>query len=301
MENDLVPQWYVAFGKKYVGPMTAAEVFEKIRGGEISFAHFVLKQGEREWKRICDVPAFSPSVPEKPKADVELDASIQLDIEARTRMVKGKSESAASPAKEKKAGPPPAPTASREEEKIWFLYYSDTQFGPFGYSEVVRFLKIGKIHGGVHAWREGMENWQRLERVTEFKPEVESLIAKGEATPTEETEKGIDANEKRVTPRRPLVARILMAHDDSVITGMCRDISIGGMQVLTDKVPGKAGTRLRLNVSPSGEERDKGIQPFVAEGVIVRVLEDGRGFSFRFEKLTDNSRKAIEKYIATSA
>ena len=47
------------------------------------------------------------------------------------------------------------------------------------------------------------------------------------------------------------------------------------MQALTDRVPGAVGTTLRLNVSPSDAKTVKG---FVAEGEIVRVLEDGRGF-----------------------
>jgi hypothetical protein len=85
---------------------------------------------------------------------------------------------------------------------------------------------------------------------------------------------------------------------------MCRDISVGGMQVLTDQIPGVSGTRIRLNVSPVNPSRSKAssaIEPFVAEGVIVRILEDGRGFSFRFEGLTDRAKKIIEKYIATQA
>jgi hypothetical protein len=53
-----------------------------------------------------------------------------------------------------------------------------------------------------------------------------------------------------------------------------------------------------MNVSPSGTGKPVGmIEPFVAEGVIVRLLEDGRGFSFRFERLTDGARKTIETYI----
>ena len=66
------------------------------------------------------------------------------------------------------------------------------------------------------------------------------------------------------------------------------------MQVLTDRIPGAVGSRLKLNVSPSGE---KAVEPFVAEGVIVRILEDGRGFSFRLEQISDQARAAIQKYI----
>ena len=79
-----------------------------------------------------------------------------------------------------------------------------------------------------------------------------------------------------------------------MIIAVCRDISIGGMQVLTDRVPGPVGSKLKLNVSPGDPSKVKG---FVAEGEIVRVLEDGRGFSFRFRKITEEARRTIEKYI----
>ena len=50
---------------------------------------------------------------------------------------------------------------------------------------------------------------------------------------------------------------------------------------------------IRINVHPT----DPSLPSFVTEGEIVRVLEDGRGFSFRFNRLTDDARKAIQTYI----
>jgi UDP-N-acetylenolpyruvoylglucosamine reductase len=91
-----------------------------------------------------------------------------------------------------------------------------------------------------------------------------------------------------------------MANEQSVIVGVCRDISIGGLQVLTEKIPGSVGAKIKMNISPSADAFGKAIAPFVAEGVIVRILEDGRGFSFRFEKLPEKSRQAIESYIESS-
>jgi UDP-N-acetylenolpyruvoylglucosamine reductase len=111
-----------------------------------------------------------------------------------------------------------------------------------------------------------------------------------------------EKRERRHAPRRPLLARLMMTQGDLLITAMCRDISIGGMQVLTDKVPGPVGTHLKMNVSSTEGKTDvsvsgRKIEPFVAEGVIVRILEDGRGFSFRFDGLSANAKRAIETYI----
>jgi hypothetical protein len=72
------------------------------------------------------------------------------------------------------------------------------------------------------------------------------------------------------------------------------------MQVLCDMAP-ETGSTISLNVQPtedSGSAQPGGkIDPFAAKGVVVRVLEDGRGFSFRFEDLSDTARTAIQSYI----
>jgi hypothetical protein len=74
------------------------------------------------------------------------------------------------------------------------------------------------------------------------------------------------------------------------------------MQVLTDEIPGGVGTELRLNISPPDllhPDPKRTVEPFVARGQIVRLLEDGRGFSFRFTALGASARQIIEKHVAT--
>jgi hypothetical protein len=70
------------------------------------------------------------------------------------------------------------------------------------------------------------------------------------------------------------------------------------MQVLTDQIPGDVGTNLKLNITPAGAARTPA---FVAQGVIVRILEDRRGFSFRFDPLSPETQKAITSYIHSAS
>ncbi|MGK5083057.1 GYF domain-containing protein [Bdellovibrionota bacterium FG-1] len=282
--KDDSPQWYVALGERWVGPLSAADVYKKVVEQEISWAHFVWKAGQAEWKRICDVKAFQSVVPALPP---KAEAPKTAPPPAATRVV----------------AVPKAPTVSE-----WFLYYNETQFGPFSSEEISRFLRVGKIHGRVHIWRDGMPNWTKIEAVTQFLADVaeakqareKKVAGQGKTPPApRESEK---EKEQRKTLRKPVVAKIMMANQEALIVAICRDISIGGMQVLTDRIPGKPGTRIKLNVSPAGRSgaadvAQGDIEPFVAEGVVVRVLEDGRGFSFRFERLPEASQRAIEKYI----
>jgi hypothetical protein len=174
--------------------------------------------------------------------------------------------------------------------RIWFVYHNNSQFGPFAQDEVERLLGVGQISSQSFVWKEGMPGWERIESVAAFKSTIKTAPARGRATRTETAR----AKDKRSSPRRPLVARVMVASERTFSVASASDVSAGGMQLLTETIPGEVGARLKLNVSADR------IAPFVAEGVIVRISDDKRGFSFRFEKLAEPSRRAIEGYIQSA-
>lgn len=296
-ENDLHPQWFVALDDKPLGPMSAKEIYEKVLTQDLSWTHLVWRAGMKEWMRICEVEIFQGVLPKAVagKKNLELapvKASSPNSVRANT--------------------PPPAPHVNVKNR---FLYFNESQFGPFTFDEVDRALRIGKIHGRVFIWQEGFVNWKRLDDVREFEEAV--TVSRKVRTQTENakpaskevSEPHVERRqEKRTHPRKPLIARIVLAHENRVIVGMCRDISVGGMQVLTELIPEPVGSRIRLNVSPADEK----LKPFVAEGIIVRTFDtpgipghldsggEGCGFSFRFEKLSKGTQEAIEAFIASA-
>jgi hypothetical protein len=266
--------------------MSAADVYARVLSGEISWAHFVWKPGQADWKRICDTKTFQSAVPSAPAR------GLQSEVRDASRPVVRKAASGVkAPPKPRRGTGEITGGGAPAENKEWFLYYNESQFGPFTGSDLHRFLKSGKIHGRVHAWKDGMSGWERIERLADFD---ESVAASKKVRESKKAKPVQAESDKRMATRKPLVAKILMANQDSLSAAVCRDISVGGMQVLTDRVPGPPGTRIKMNVSPSGGAP---IAPFVAEGVIVRVLEDGHGFSFRFDKLSDAAKRVIEGYI----
>jgi hypothetical protein len=289
------PEWFVACGGATQGPLTTAEVLEKVVLRELSPADYVWKPGQPEWKRLFEVKGFEAVVPPRPQV--------------------------------KPAQPAPQPPAAprSESKRTWYLHRNGSQYGPFSQAELESALERGKVSPRVHAWKAGLSGWERLERLPEFQAWAQKRAPQeqvprpprfpGKSEPEAEAIGEPAVEERRATPRKPLVAHILMSDQQSVLVGMCRDISIGGLQVLTDSIPGPVGTRLRMNISPpdldgssshgsgsrsarSGSSPAAGsIRPFVAEGVVVRLLEDGCGFSFRFSQLSESSLKAIESYI----
>ncbi len=277
--DDDSPQWYIALGTEWVGPLSASDVYARIQKGQITWAHFVWRKGQAEWKRICDTKTFQAVVPQQPSKGVQKEIKTALKPGLRPR-----------------GGPPSAPAEEVSLIQNWYLYYNHSQYGPFSEEEILRFLKVGKIDGRAHCWRDGMKNWERLDRVSEFK-KISSRPLQGSSHSSAQSQTAGLNTEQRAAPRRPLVAKILMTDEQSVIVGVCRDISVGGLQVLTHRIPANVGAKLKMNISPSSNESGDQIEPFVAEGVIVRILEDGRGFSFRFERLSERARQAIESYF----
>jgi hypothetical protein len=272
--NDDVARWYVALGEKWVGPLKAEDVYKKIIDREISWAHYVWKAGQTEWTRICDTPDYAAVVPAQPKIKPQV-------IQAKTAAERNISQRTST------AQPPAAPRAP--SDKVWFIYAKQVQSGPFSEAEVKESFATGKVSGRIHLWRDGMGQWETVDNLPTFaKVYADSEKANSPAPKAEQ----------RVGQRRPLVARIFISNDRDLAVGVCRDISIGGMQVLTDHIPGAIGTQVKMNVSPAEvESGGEKIEPFVAHGQIVRLLEDGRGFSFRFEKISEQAKRVIEDFI----
>ena len=275
-EDDSSPKWYLSLEDRWLGPLKASDVYEKILSHEVSWAHYLWKPGQADWKRACDLKVFQAVLPQTPSKEVQ---------------TKVKGLVAPSSTQKREVLPPTPLKRERSTQKVWYVHDQNSQFGPFSLEEVQRLIQIGKIKSQAFAWRDGMENWEKLLKIREFQ-EVSGKIQVPRGALSREK-----SSDQRGAPRRPLVARIFLTHQDSVIVAVCRDISVGGMQVLTDRIPGNPGTHLKMNVSPAGDSKGNRIQPFIAEGEIVRVLEDHCGFSFRFEKLPDRAKRAIQNYI----
>lgn len=259
--KDTTLKWYTVVNAKAVGPLSAKEIVQKIQGGELNFASYIWKEGFSGWTRIYDVIDFKPMLPTEPSAAII--AQIQNSS---------------------KAAPPPAPVKKKEDLRTWFIYVNDAQYGPMSDSEVQMLIDNGRITGATYMWQKGFADWTQAKDVAAWAGKLSGSKMPA-AAPA--------ATDKRSTPRKPFETKILLTDGKEVGWAVCRDISVGGMQVLMDHVPGPAGTLLKLNVTGHGN-----FPGFACEGVVVRVLEDERGFSFRFTNLSAEAKNAIEKYIS---
>ena len=182
--------------------------------------------------------------------------------------------------KSTQAAPPPLSPKQKEELRTWYLYLDEANYGPISDREVQTLVDSGRISGATYMWQKGFTDWKPMKDIDYWAKQLPETKAK------------LPPSDKRTAPRKPFETKILLTDGKEVGWAICRDISVGGMQVLMDHAPGPSGTTLKLNVNPQGS-----MPGFACEGEIVRVLEDGRGFSFRFTHLTSDAKSAIEKYI----
>lgn len=260
------PRYFLVMGGKAVGPLTAQDISERVSSGQCSLLSYIWCEDWDDWKHVYKANDFESLIPAKPEK-----SSIQ---KLKQRLEEKK--------KKKSVLHPPL-----LDDNQWFLHSGGTQFGPLSTAEVKQAIEDQKIDSRSHIWTEGWPKWKSVTDAKEFA----SFLKQSPSVPPP-----LKSSERRTSPRRPLVAKLFLHNEKEVVVAVCRDISIGGMQVLTDHVPGEVGTKLKLNVSPSGSN----VKGFVAEGEIVRVLEDGRGFSFRFLKIASDAKKAIETYLKDS-
>lgn len=255
--QDTALKWYTVVNARPVGPLSAKEIVQRLQAGELNFASHVWKDGYNGWTRIYDVIDFKPLLPAEPATT--LIAEIQ---------------------KSTQAAPPPLAPKQKEELRTWYLYLDEANYGPISDREVGSLLESGRISGATYMWQKGFADWKQMKDIDYWAKQA--TVANAKLPPAD----------KRSEPRKPFETKILLTDGKEVGWALCRDISVGGMQVLMDHAPGPSGTPLRLNVNPQGS-----VPGFAAEGEIVRVLEDGRGFSFRFTLLSPEAKSAIEKYI----
>lgn len=169
-------------------------------------------------------------------------------------------------------------TADESSEKqVWFLRRDGVEYGPLRGGEILAFMNQQSLPHSSVVWKEDFSEWKPLKEVFGEFVAVKSL-------------------EKRSFSRKPLVARVFATNDQVLSSGVCRDISVGGMQVLTGELPGKAGDTVRLNISLPGNEKLQA-SAVLTSGVIVRILEDGRGYSVRFLCVQPETQSEIEKYL----
>lgn len=254
--------WYYVQKGNRQGPVGVEVISSLISKQELKSEDFVWKKGFENWKKIKDVSEFDKPAP--------LAAAF-----------------------------PPAPEVHMEEKEFSFTSIQDhddrlifirigndrgvaaSDYGPYSLNQIKKLFKENRINGKTFVFTTGMKEW----KVMGDTPDYQNVF--------EELPPVLKDSDRRTTARKPFIARLFVQNNKKLYEGLCRDISVGGMQVLIDQFLGKAGDKISINVHPENSDYH-----FTASGVVVRVLEGNAGFSFRYDGLSHEAKSSIEKYLS---
>lgn len=254
--------WYYVLKGNRQGPVGKAAIESMISREELGGQDYVWKKGFENWKKIAEVDELQKSAPAAftPPPVQEVPPAPSLKFASLKDL-------------------------SADDRCIFVRIGNDrgaaaTDYGPFTVTQLKQLFKERRINGKSMIFVSGMKEWTILADLPEYQVIFE------EAPPQ------IKDSERRTTVRKPFIARLFIQANRQVFEGICRDISVGGMQVLIDNFQGKPGEKITINVHPENSEYH-----FTASGVVVRVLPGNSGFSFRFQGMTDDAKRSIEKYL----
>lgn len=260
----MADNWYYVLKGNRQGPVEKDVINTLITNQELKPDDFVWKKGFDNWKKIKEITEFqnaqapapvmeSLSIPSAPISAPEKEFSFnQLNPEERVIFIRIGND---------RGG-------------------SNADYGPFSLKQLKQLHKENRINGKTFVFTTGMKEWKILGDLPEYQEIFEEL------PPV------IKEADRRTAARKPFVARLFIQNNKKLYEGICRDISIGGMQVLVDQFAGQTGDKITINVHPENSEYH-----FAASGVVVRILEGNSGFSFRFHGLNDEAKRAIDKYV----
>jgi hypothetical protein len=256
----MADKWYYVQDGNRHGPVAVEVIEQMMNQGDLKAEDFVWKKGFENWKKIKDVSELEE------KESLTIPAPILPEIKESIKDLSLKD--------------------LNPEERLLFVRIGTDRggvpndYGPFSLKQLKQLFKENRINGKTLVFIKGLKEWKFLADYPEFQEIFE------EVPPV------IQESDRRQAVRKPFIARLFIQNNKNLYEGICRDISIGGMQILVDDFKGAAGDKITINVHPENSDYH-----FTSSGVVVRILEGNSGFSFRFIGLSDEAKRAIEKYL----
>jgi hypothetical protein len=250
--------WYFVEKGNRLGPVSLDELIQKVKTKSLNESDFVWRKGFDNWRKIKDCSELTDALhatPEIPEIPELVFDMAQINLDEKLFLVKI------------------GPDRGGQNEK---------EYGPYSLNMLKTLHKDNRVNGKTLVFAPGMNEWRFLGELDRYQEIFQ------------DTPPSIPESDKRMYKRKPCKARMFFSDNKKVFEGVCRDVSIGGMQVLIADFPGKVGDKIALNVELSD---DSGDAKFVANGKVVRVLESQGGFSLRFTELNHDAMKAIQRYI----
>jgi hypothetical protein len=311
-------RWFVVVGERTLGPFDREGLLERLRNHEITTAHYLWKEGFEDWVRFSELEEFKEIFPPKPPKQwiSKLKAPTPPKELPRPRewfaFIKNTQEGPFDLDELKsmaRMGTVDAQTYA------WKIGMENWQL----IGEIPELMKIIAVPPPVPpSPPPAPTKVQRAEpspQVKDLPPNLKSQGVEAEKIQTQASPQSAPpqastdsaqqaAPQKTRPPRIPIVARVLFHDNQLVGQGICRDLSIGGAQILLDTSQGESGSPdlpvgsvIKMNLhSDEVVGSDKKVV-FTTDAVVVRHLSQERGFAVRFMNIEDEFANLIKSYV----
>ena len=265
-------KWYFVQAGERKGPIDKAAMMSLIAAGTLGAEDYVWMKGFESWTKLKEVSELQSAPKVEPKPVVAEPEPIAEPVSSEPEPIVETSNS--------------LKDLAGDGNSVFIKIGADrgaseVEYGPYSLEVISRLYSENRMNAKTFIFVQGMQNWQILADFDDFEE-----LFEGAPPP-------IKDEDRRANKRKPFIARMYIQNRKDVFIGICRDISVGGMQVLVDNFPGDVGERISINVHPENTDHH-----FVAAGKIVRLLDGGQGFSFRFLELDSESTSAIKNYLS---
>lgn len=268
-------QWYYVQGSERVGPVEKEEIHSLFHEGVLNPESYVWRKGFDNWKNLNAIDEFDSLL--TGDDDSHDNDTYEDEVESIPQMDEGHVETRPSSFDLNSIG---------HNDKVFTIKVgydrggNENEYGPFSIAQLSRAFEEKRISERTFIFTPGMTTWVLLGDFERFEDIAGSLPPK------------ITEEDRRFNVRKPFVARLFFHDNQTVYEGICRDISVGGLQILVSEFPCSVGDKVSMNVHPDNSDYH-----FTASGKVVRKLEGNAGFSLRFEDLAPDAHSAIQSYI----
>lgn len=267
-------KWYYVLNNDRVGPVEENELLKQFTSGVLKADSYVWKKGFDNWKFLKSVPELEYFFK---KDEKKIESTDEMLLPPKIEEKNDKNE--------KSAQHFDWNTLS-EDARVFTIKVgvdrggNESEYGPFSLKMLKKLFDENRINEKTFIFAPKMDNWIFLGDA----PIYNKYFSNNPPS--------IEDVDRRKTVRRPFVARLFMHDNQTLFEGVCRDISIGGMQILISGAEIEIGEFLSMNVHPDNSDYH-----FVATGKVVRRLDGDQGLSFRFVNLNKDAESAIKKYV----
>ena len=133
-EKDTAADWFVVKEQKLMGPVSGYDIALWVIEGTMSCGCFIWQEGMSTWRRVYQVEKFSALLPPEPNKELK-------------ELAKRKT----TPSKKPQGGP-----CGNPDDRIWFMFLHNAQYGPFSRMEVELMCVAGRITKSTYLWKKGM-------------------------------------------------------------------------------------------------------------------------------------------------